>query len=34
YATVELQTTSAKAWFYAAVVDNSTGDPTTIVMTR
>ena len=34
YATVELQTPSAKAWFYAAVVDNSTGDPTTIVMTR
>jgi hypothetical protein len=30
YATVEVQTSGGKAWAYASVVDNATGDPTTI----
>jgi hypothetical protein len=30
YATVEVQTAGGTAWAYASVVDNATGDPTTI----
>jgi hypothetical protein len=30
YATVEVETSGGVAWPYASVVDNSTGDPTTI----
>jgi hypothetical protein len=30
YATVEVLTAAAKAWAYASVVDNATGDPTTM----
>ncbi len=35
YATVEVQSPGGKAWAYGSVVDNATGDPTTIpVLTR
>jgi hypothetical protein len=30
YATVEVQTAGGRAWAYASVVDNTTGDPTTV----
>jgi PKD repeat protein len=30
YATVEVKTSGAKVWAYASVVDNNTGDPTTV----
>jgi hypothetical protein len=30
YATVEVQTVGGRAWAYASVIDNATGDPTTI----
>ncbi|MCU0290758.1 MAG: PKD domain-containing protein [Thermoanaerobaculaceae bacterium] len=32
FATVEVQTTGGKVWAYGSVVDNPTGDPTTIPM--
>jgi hypothetical protein len=30
YATVEVLTTGCAAWAYASVIDNATGDPTTV----
>jgi VWFA-related protein len=34
YATVEVQTPGCSAWAYASVMDNATGDPTTIEVIR
>ena len=34
YATVEVQTAGGRAWAYASVVDNTTGDPTTVPVKR
>jgi hypothetical protein len=32
YATVEVQTAGGTAWAYGALVDNRTGDPTTLAV--
>lgn len=32
YATVDVLTEGGRAWAYASVIDNTTGDPTTVEM--